>query len=79
MRRHILRAGGVADVHDLHAWTLTSGQNVVSLHAVMEPGADPASVLDELCACLTDDFEMEHSTVQLETADRRRLEHGAHP
>jgi cobalt-zinc-cadmium efflux system protein len=79
VRRHILRAAGVADIHDLHAWTLTSGQNVVSLHAVMEPGADPAAVLDELCACLTDDFDMEHSTVQLETADRRRMEHGAHP
>lgn len=79
VRRHILRAGGVADIHDLHAWTLTSGQNVVSLHAVMDPGADPAAVLDELCACLTDDFDMEHSTIQLETADRRRLEHGTHP
>ena len=79
VRRHLLRARGVIDVHDLHAWTLTSGVNVVSLHAVMAPGAEPASVLDELCACLTDDFDMEHSTVQLETADRRRLEHGAHP
>ena len=79
VRRHLLRARGVIDVHDLHAWTLTSGVNVVSLHAVMAPGAEPASVLDELCACLTDDFDMEHSTVQLESADRRRLEHGAHP
>ena len=78
VRRHVLRAQGVSDIHDLHAWTLTSGVNVVSLHAVMEPDADPAAVLDELCACLTDDFDMEHSTIQLETADRRRLEHGAH-
>ncbi len=79
VRQHILRARGVMDIHDLHAWTLTSGQNVVSLHAVMEPDADPAAVLDELCACLTDDFDMEHSTIQLETIDRRRLEEGAHP
>ena len=79
VRRHVLRARGVVDIHDLHAWTLTSGQNVVSLHAVMEPDADPAAVLDELCACLTDDFDMEHSTIQLETADRRRLEHRGHP
>ena len=78
VRRHILRARGVSDIHDLHAWTLTSGLNVVSLHAVMDPGADPALVLDELCACLTDDFDMEHSTIQLETIDRRRVEHGAH-
>ena len=78
VRRHILRARGVNDIHDLHAWTLTSGLNVVSLHAVMDPGADPALVLEELCACLTDDFDMEHSTIQLETIDRRRVEHGAH-
>jgi cobalt-zinc-cadmium efflux system protein len=79
VRQHVLRARGVIDIHDLHAWTLTSGQNVVALHAVMEPGADPAAVLDELCACLTDDFDMEHSTIQLETIDRRRLEDRAHP
>ncbi len=79
VRQHILRAEGVADAHDLHAWTVTSGINVVSAHVVMDPGADAARVLDELCACLTDDFDMEHSTIQLETSDRRRLEHGAHP
>ena len=78
VRQHVLRARGVIDIHDLHAWTLTSGQNVVALHAVMAPDADPAAVLDELCACLTEDFDMEHSTIQLETIDRRRLEHGSH-
>ena len=78
VRQHVLRAEGVIDIHDLHAWTLTSGQNVVSLHAVMDRDADPAAVLDELCACLTDDFDMEHSTIQLETIDRRRLELGGH-
>jgi cobalt-zinc-cadmium efflux system protein len=79
VRQHLLRAEDVDDIHDLHAWTLTSGINVVSAHVVMRPGADPAEVLNEVCACLTDDFDMEHSTIQLETADRRRLEHGAHP
>lgn len=48
--------------------------NVVSAHVVMAPGADPAAVLDEICRCLSDDFDMEHSTIQLETSDRRRLE-----
>jgi cobalt-zinc-cadmium efflux system protein len=78
VRQHILRADGVADAHDLHAWTLTSGIHVVSAHVVVRAEADPAQVLDELCACLTDDFDFEHSTIQLETLDRRRLEHGAH-
>ena len=79
VRQHLLRAEDVDDIHDLHAWTLTSGINVVSAHVVMRPGADPARVLDEVCACLTDDFDMEHSTIQLESAERRRLEHAMHP
>jgi cobalt-zinc-cadmium efflux system protein len=79
VRAHLLQADGVADAHDLHAWTLTSGMSVVSAHVVMRPGADPASVLDEVCQCLTDDFDMEHSTIQLETSDRRRLEETEHP
>lgn len=78
VRAHILDAGGVADVHDLHAWTITSGMNVVSAHVVLEPGADAPSVLDELCRCLAGDFDIEHSTFQLETADRRRLEERGH-
>ena len=36
VRSHILEAPGVADVHDLHAWTITSGVNVVSAHVVLE-------------------------------------------
>jgi cobalt-zinc-cadmium efflux system protein len=78
VRRHILEADGVADVHDLHAWTITSGMNVVSAHVVLAEGADPPRVLDELCRCLSGDFDVEHSTFQLETADRRRLEERAH-
>jgi cobalt-zinc-cadmium efflux system protein len=78
VRGHILEADGVADVHDLHAWTITSGMNVVSAHVVLEPAADPPVVLDALCRCLAGDFDIEHSTFQLETADRRRLEESTH-
>lgn len=78
VRAHLLQAQGVADAHDLHAWALTSGMNVVSAHVIIEPNADPAAVLDEICACLSDDFDMEHSTIQLETSDRRRLEDASH-
>lgn len=78
VRSHILRAGGVADVHDLHAWTITSGMNVVSAHVVLDDGADPPEVLDELCRCLSGDFDIEHSTFQLESPDRTRLEEAPH-
>jgi len=78
VRRHILDAPGVIDCHDLHAWTITSGMNVVSAHVVLARDADAAVALDELSRCLADDFDIEHSTFQLETADRRRLEERSH-
>ena len=78
LRQHIVQAEGVSDVHDLHAWTITSGMNVVSAHVVLDEAADPPAVLDELCRCLSGDFDIEHSTFQLETADRRRLEEAHH-
>jgi cobalt-zinc-cadmium efflux system protein len=78
VRLHILEAPGVIDCHDLHAWTITSGVNVVSAHVVLAEGADAAATLDALCACLAGDFDIEHSTFQLETEDRRRLEQRSH-
>ena len=78
VRRHILEAPGVIDCHDLHAWTITSGLNVVSAHVVLAEGADPGVALEALCSCLADDFDIEHSTFQLETGDRRRIEQASH-
>jgi len=78
VRAHILDAPGVVDCHDLHAWTITSGMNVVSAHVILAEDADAAKALDALCACLSDDFDIEHSTFQLETADRRRFEERSH-
>lgn len=78
VRAHILDAPGVADVHDLHAWTITSGVNVLSAHVVLKSDADGAAVLEFLCGCLSGHFDIEHSTFQLESPDRRRLEGAAH-
>jgi cobalt-zinc-cadmium efflux system protein len=78
VRAHILDAPGVADVHDLHAWTITSGLNVLSAHVVLHPGVDGSGVLDYLCECLSGDFDIEHSTFQLESTDRRTLETVSH-
>ncbi|MGH2471363.1 MAG: cation diffusion facilitator family transporter [Candidatus Limnocylindria bacterium] len=79
LREHVLACSGVMDIHDLHVWTITSGMNVISAHVVMHSGADPAAVLDDLENCLRGDFDIEHSTFQLETEDRKRLESGTHP
>jgi cobalt-zinc-cadmium efflux system protein len=76
VKGHILEARGVADVHDLHVWTITSGMNVISAHVVMAADAEPGDILDELGRCLSDDFDIGHSTFQLETPDHVRWEAG---
>lgn len=78
VRDHLLRAEGVDDIHDLHAWTITSGMRVASAHVVLRNGVNPAKVLEELNECLATDFDVEHSTIQLETSDRRRYEEAHH-
>jgi len=78
LRNHLLRAKDVEDIHDLHVWTITSGMRVASAHVVIGDTANPASVLSELNECLAEDFDVEHSTIQLETPDRRRYEEVHH-
>jgi cobalt-zinc-cadmium efflux system protein len=79
LRQHVLGCSGVKDIHDLHVWTITSGVNVLSAHVVVHRGADPGAVLDDLELCLRGDFDIEHSTFQLESEDRQRLERATHP
>ena len=72
MRAHMLGVDGVLGVHDLHAWTISSGMPVLSAHVVVTDAALEAGhggkVLDALCACLGGHFDVEHCTFQLEAA-----------
>jgi cobalt-zinc-cadmium efflux system protein len=78
VRRHLVETPGVTDVHDLHAWTITSGLPVLSVHVVLAPGADAGKVLDGLGACLAGHFDIEHSTFQLEQPEHRGHEGATH-
>jgi cobalt-zinc-cadmium efflux system protein len=78
VRRHLADTPGVTDVHDLHAWTITSGLPVLSVHVVLERGADAGRVLDGLGDCLAGHFDIEHSTFQLEQPEHRGHEGATH-
>ncbi|MFF5301899.1 cation diffusion facilitator family transporter [Streptomyces sp. NPDC013161] len=79
VRAHILALDGVEDVHDLHAWTITSGMPVLSAHVVVRSDVLNAigneKMLHELQGCLGDHFDVEHCTFQLEP--RGHAEHEA--
>jgi cobalt-zinc-cadmium efflux system protein len=79
VRAHMLALPGVADVHDLHAWTITSGMPVLSAHVVVDQDAlDSAGhekMLHDLQGCLGTHFDVDHCTFQLEP--RGHAEHEA--
>jgi cobalt-zinc-cadmium efflux system protein len=78
VRSHILDTEGVTGFHDLHVWNLTSGMSVMSVHVAVREGVSQQTVLEELCACLADHFDIDHSTIQVEQPDRQAIEHASH-
>ncbi len=65
---------GVADVHDLHVWTLTSGMHVATAHLVLADGGDAQAVLDGARRVLREKHAVEHATLQVEARVTRECE-----
>lgn len=65
----ILSTPGVVEVHDLHVWSLCSGHVSLSTHALITQQAEQERglVLMEINRRLRQDFQIEHTTIQLET------------
>jgi cobalt-zinc-cadmium efflux system protein len=82
VRAHITEVPGVVDVHDLHAWTITSGVPVLSAHVVVDErcihDGRTGQVLDRLGECLGEHFDVEHCTFQLEPESHRSHEAAHH-
>ncbi|MCF6264155.1 MAG: cation diffusion facilitator family transporter [Xanthomonadales bacterium] len=57
----------VKDVHHSHAWALTTGKNIVSMHVLVRETADQNAVLKEIHHLLKMDFSVYFSTIQVET------------
>ena len=69
--RDLEAVAGVAEVHDLHAWTLTSGMNVATAHLVTSVGADAQAVLTGAQGALREVHGIEHATLQVEVSPAR--------
>lgn len=82
VRAHLSDLEHVIGVHDLHAWTVTSGLPTLSAHVVLEDhcfssGHTPA-LLDALQHCLEGHFDVAHATFQLEPASHAQHEAQTH-
>lgn len=82
LRERLLAEPDIIEVHDLHAWTVTSGMPVLTAHltvtdAVVREGRI-GPVLDRVGAIVGDDFDVRHSTIQLEPEGHRAHEYADH-
>lgn len=66
VQAELLALPGVAEVHDLHVWTITSGMESASGHIVVETGKDYPAVLNSVLALLKEKYHIEHATFQCE-------------
>lgn len=82
VRRRILTVAHVVDVHDLHASLVATGLPVLTAHVVVDDSCfldgHLGPLLDELQACIADDFDVTHSTIQFESAGHADHEHQTH-
>ncbi len=74
VRRTIEAVDGVSAVHDLHIWAVTSDIFTLSAHAVVANGGDFHLVLNGIEDTLREQFNIEHTTIQLETESREDKE-----
>jgi cobalt-zinc-cadmium efflux system protein len=78
VRDHLRKVPGVVDVHDLHAWTITSGMPVLSAHVTVTDAClekrGVGSLLDEFSGCVASHFAVEHVTFQIEPESHRAHE-----
>lgn len=74
VRQTIEAVDGVHKVHDLHVWAVTSDIYTLSAHAVVENGGDFHQVLNGIEDTLKARFNIEHTTIQLETESREDKE-----
>jgi cobalt-zinc-cadmium efflux system protein len=66
VRRLIETRKGVASVHDLHVWSMSTTEIALTCHLVMPDGHPGDAFIHDLCEELAARFEINHATVQIE-------------
>ena len=64
--RRMSEVEGVAEVHDLHIWTITSGFPALSAHVLVRPADDCHARRRQLEQVLREEFGIDHTTLQVE-------------
>lgn len=71
--RALVDQASVREVHDLHVWEVTSGFTALSAHVLVEPASDCHEVRRGLESLLERRFAIEHTTLQVDHDEGRKL------
>ena len=74
IRSSLLAVPGVCALHCLHVWTIGSGEVSLSSHLVIDQEFEPEGLLRSVRQELTDRFEIEHTTIQIELSESTETE-----
>ena len=66
VRRFLETRDGVASLHDLHIWPMSTTEIALTCHLVMPAGHPGDAFIHELCEGLAAQFKIRHTTVQIE-------------
>jgi cobalt-zinc-cadmium efflux system protein len=66
--RSVCSVAGVSAVHELHVWSVTAGFEVLAAHVVVARGEDRDRARREVELVLRDDYDIDHTTLQMEEA-----------
>ncbi|MEW6497147.1 MAG: cation diffusion facilitator family transporter [Cyanobacteriota bacterium] len=69
IRTYLSELPGVAQIHDLHIWGMSASETALTAHLVMPTGYPGDAFLTRIAQELHDRFDIEHTTIQIETGD----------
>lgn len=69
IRTYLSELPGVAQIHDLHIWGMSASETALTAHLVMPTGYPGDAFLIRVAQELHDRFDIEHTTIQIETGD----------
>ncbi|KYC34869.1 cobalt transporter [Scytonema hofmannii PCC 7110] len=69
VRTYLAELPGVASVHDLHIWAMSTTETALTAHLVILTGYPGDAFLMQVNRELHDHFGIEHTTIQIETGD----------
>lgn len=74
VKQALLTITGVKNIHDLHIWTVTSGIDSLTCHLLIDDGQNGQDILRQAILTIEEQFNIQHTTIQVETSDLQHTE-----